>query len=395
MNNRAIILGIIAAVALSGSAAILFPTPSPDGYAQKAREAVKVQETKETIVVINEEKPQGPPVKLKFVEDLAITQEAWTPGELGVDDDGNVYVIDGTEWALKKFNSCGVEVSRKPFRKGQGPGEFQMIDAHYSADGLFYLYDAPQRRLTILDKSYEIRDIQKTNFWGIVFRMDSRRNIIALDVRFLPATTDRQRLVLTKHAPTGEILFEMGEYLWGLTYDGAKRKYQTDLFRPQIKYKIDSHDNIYYAISDKYEINVVSPEGKLVRKIAKKGSSRKVTQKDVDLKMEFYPLASRARYEFLYSPRMPCLADLFSLENGWILAVTFESDPEADNLAGDVFDDKGIYRGRVQVPRYAAWDDLVVPRRGQAVLKGSCFYAVASDEAEEKYFVKRYKLVWE
>ena len=356
---------------------------------------MKVQETKETVVIINEEKPQGPPVKLKFVEDLSITQEAWMPGELGVDEEGDILVLDGTDWALKKFNSKGIEVSRKPFRKGQGPGEFQMIDAQYDPQGLFFLYDGSQRRLTILDKNYEIRDIQKTNFWGIVFRMDSRRNMVALDVRFLPATTDRQRLVLTKHAPTGEILFEMREYLWGMTYDRTKGKYQVDLFRPQLKYKIDSRDNIYYAMSDTYEFQVVSPEGKVVRKIVKKGSSRKVTQKDIDVKMALYPASLRAQYEFEFSTHMPRLADLFPLENGWILAVTFESDPGAKSLVGDLFDDKGIYRGSVQVPSYADWDGLLVPRKGQAVLKGNHFYTVESDEAEEKYFVKRYRMIWE
>jgi hypothetical protein len=374
--------------------AVLIIAGTLGAHGPKGQAASKVRETKDTAVVTNEDKTQGPPLFLRFEDDLSISQEAWTPWDLFVDDEDNIFVFAGREWILKKFDSRGAEVSSKPFRKGQRPGEFQMIDADFTAAGLLTVYDGPQRRLTILNKNYEVLKIQKMGFWGLVFELDSKRNMVFLDIRFLPTTRDQNRLVLTKHAPSGEILFEMAEYLWGPIFDRLKGKYKDELFRPQLKYAIDSRDNIYYAMSDKYEIHVVSPEGNLIKKIIKKGASRKVTQKDIDQKMAFYPPSSRARYEIVVPEHMPRIAGLFILENGYLLVITFESALEAKSLVGDVFDEKGIYRARVEVPVYAGWDDLVQPRKGWARSKNNRFYTIESDEAGENYFIKRYKMIW-
>ena len=372
----------------------VFGLLSAGGF-QKAKSPQKIEDPKNLAVCVNTDMPQGPPISLEFKEDLVITREAWTPWDVQVDAAGNIFVFAGPDRTLRKFDPQGKEIASWPLKKGQGPGEFQLIDAHVLSDGSLYIYDGSQRRLTVLNPKGEVQEIRKMDFWGMLFGMDSRRNIYVLDVRFLVGTRDRQRLVFAKHAPSGELLAEMAEYLWGLTYEPATRKYLAKLFPPQMKYAVDTRDVVYYALSDAYEIRVLSPEGTLVRKIVKKSPARKTTQKDIDKKLSLYSEGSRANfYDFDIPDSMPAIAALFPLENAGLLAVTFESPADAKSLFGDVFDADGVFRGRVQVPVFDGWDGLMAPSLPRAACRGNYFYAIVTDEAEETYFVKRYKIIW-
>jgi len=51
-------------------------------------------------------------------------------------------------------------------------------------------------------------------------------------------------------------------------------------FRPQIIYTLANNDFIYFGYPDKYEINIYSPEGNLVRKITKDYKPIQVDKKD-------------------------------------------------------------------------------------------------------------------
>jgi hypothetical protein len=376
-------------------AGIVLPAMALAAAGQASKKPVKIEDPKDLPVVINTDKPQGSPVSLEFKEDLVLTGDDWTPSNVQVDGSGNIYVFTGADRKVRKFDPKGVEIAGWPLKKGQGPGEFQMIDAHIFPDGTCAVYDAPLRRLTTLNAKGEVQSIRKMDFWGMVATMDSRRNIYDLDVRFLAGTRDRQRLVLAKHAPSGELIAEMRDYLWGLTYLPAKRKYLTKLFPPQMKYAVDESDVVYFALSDAYEIRVLSPEGTLVRKIVKKTPARKATQRDIDKKLSLYSESSRTSfYDFDISDSMPSIAALFPLENAGLLVVTFESPPEAKYLLGDIFDGDGAFRGRVQIPLYAGWDGLMAPASPWALCRGDCFYAIVADETEETHFVKRYKMIW-
>ena len=91
---------------------------------------------------------------------------------------------------------------------------------------------------------------------------------------------------------------------------------------------------------------------------------------------------------------MPYIADLFIFENDFLLVITFESMEEDRFLIGDVFDGEGIYRARVHVPKYDRWNFLLAPSKGKAVYKNGYFYSIESDESEENFWVKRYKVAF-
>ena len=357
------------------------------GNSQKQRDLRKIKESEAINIIVNEKNPQGPPLSIWFEQDLSISEKSWIPQDLLIDEEENIYTFsDG----LKKFNRQGVGVKSIKIPTGQGPGEFQKIDPCFSRDGLLYIFDPPQRRLTIMNKDLEIQRIQKLDYAGMIFQADSKGNMYFLNLEFIPKTTDRQRLVLTKFSPSGIPKYRMHEYEWGMFRD-SKGIYHHAIYPPQLKYKIDLEDNTWYAMSDKYEVNIVNPEGVLIRRILKKGLTRKITQKEIT---KYKPKSPAPRLVFDMPEYMPSIADLFVLDNHFLLVVTFENDDDELTLGGDLFDDRGIYRARVQIPKYSNWNDLVQPKKSNAVYRNGHFYTIESDQDEEHFFLKRYKIIW-
>ena len=231
-------------------------------------------------------------------------------------------------------------------------------------------------------------------FWGGLFRLDSEGNMYFLVMKFLANTRDRQRLILTKCSPSGTPLHEIMEYQWGVYRDNVSGVYHHDVYPAQLKYKIDSQDNIYCALSDNYEINVVSPEGEIIRKITKTGSSRKITQNEI---LKYKPKSRSNRVIWDVPEHMPYIANLFILDNDYLLVITFENDDDEPNLSGDIFNEKGVYIAKVQVPKYYGWYYLREPfsNKNNAVYKNNHFYSIEADEYGEYFYVKRYKMIWE
>ena len=348
----------------------------------------KVSDAEDLIIVENEVEPDTPLIQMHFVEDLSLTNESWWPKIILVNAEGEIFVFSEKERRLDRFDSQGTATFIKNFPNGQAPGEFKGFDPYFSVDNRLFIVDASQRRLTIYDAKFELQNISKLSLWGDIFRLDSKGNMYFLQITFLPDTTDRQKLVLTKCSSDGIPLHELHDYEWGQHRD-SNGIYHSDAYRTQLKYKIHNN-NIYYITSEKYEINVISPDGKKIRKITKKGTSRKLTPSEIE---SFKPKKPNPRSVTDIPSNMPYIANLFLLENDFLLVITFESKEEDAFLIGDLFDAEGIYRARVKVPKYYRWNFLLAPSKGQAIFKNGYFYTIESDESEEYFWVKRYKMV--
>lgn len=363
---------------------------------QKAKDTQKSDEAAELQVVVNEDNPQNPGLSLKFEEELSLTKEGWWPSKVLVDDEGNIYVSQVKENLIYKFDYQGNEILKKEFPKGQGPGEFVSMAPRLSSDGRFFIYDRRQLRLTIMNNNYEIQNTLKFNEYRWIFHLDSEANMYFWVVKFLPRTKDANRVVLTKFSLSGEIIHEVFEYIWSIyAVDGKRIEHKHPLYKPYGMYKLDSRNNVFLAMSCNYEINVVSPEGKKIQKIVKKGQSRKMTDKDIEKAMSYFPFASKPGNQIIIPEFMPYIADFFIMGNSYILVITFKNDFDKRTLAGDLFDEDGIFQARVEVPKYYRWFDLMGPGNSNALVKGNHFYTIEADETEENFYIRRYKMVWE
>ncbi len=92
---------------------------------------------------------------------------------------------------------------------------------------------------------------------------------------------------------------------------------------------------------------------------------------------------------------MPYIADFFILENEFLLVVTFEGKYNSDSLIGDLFDKDGIYLCKVNVPRFYQLDFLFFAIKNQALYKKGNYYVIQTDEFEENFHVKRYRIEWD
>jgi len=367
---------------------------------QKGKEEKEAVDVK---VITNEGRPQNPSLSLIFVEDLSIKKEGWWPAEIEVDDEENIYVFGEAEMFIYKFDSQGNEILKKVFPKGEGPGDFYFMDPYFSSDGRLYLFDKLNRRLTILNKNCEILETLKIEESRYLFQLDSKGNMYFFVNKYLPEaseTVDRAyKKVLTKFSPSGKILDELFEFdspsRQGI--DREKKIFYWPLYFTCGMYKLDSDDNVYYAMSDKYEINLVSPQGKLFKRIIKKGQSRKVTKRDIEIVTPPEDKTISYKFEYIAPEHVPYIADFFILDNKYILVITHENDYDKNTLAGDLYDEKGIFQNRVEVPKYYEWYMYTsfYGIKKKALYKKNHLYTIETDESEENLYVKRYKMIWE
>ena len=348
-----------------------------------------VPKASDFVEATNEEHPQPPLLGVKFVLDLTLKQEGWAPHALLVDKEGAIHVFSGKDNTMTRFDANGRETLRKDFKSGQGPGEFGFFDPWFANDGRLLVLDGRQRRLTAFDKDFKLLGISRVDLWGDLFRLDSVSNMYLMVMKFLPNTRDRQLLVLTKCSPDGKPACEIHEYEWGLHRDG-RGIFHGDAYRSQVKFQLDARDHLWYIATDRYEINVVSPEGKLARRIIKKSDPRKITDAEI---AGFRPKDPQSRIVNDIPERVPPVADIFLLEQDYVLVITFESLGDDRELVGDVFDGQGIFRARARVPKYDGWNFLLAPSKPMALARGGFFYTVDTPEDGDETLVKRYRII--
>ena len=168
------------------------------------------------------------------------------------------------------------------------------------------------------------------------------------------------------------------------------------LYPPYGIAKLDVEDFLYYSISDKYEMNIASPEGKLIRKIVGLTKPRPTTAEDSERKIANFEKAL-ARFgnklEFIIPDRMPAIADFFPFENKYVLVITYENPILSPTLKGHLFDQEGNFVSDIKVPKYSRWGDWGGLFKKGAIYKNSYFYTIEYDE-DDNFMVKRYKVVW-
>lgn len=342
---------------------------------------------------------------LKFTEDLRIYRDSWYPSGLEIDDEGRIYIFEVSYAKIYIYDKHGNEVGQKEFQQGQGPGDINFMDPTFSSDRNLYIFDKLNQRLTIFNKEWKILDTRglgkehKKTFWFL--RLDSRNRIYSWihKQNFIKGKYSPKH-ALIKLSPSGKFLGEIleyrdleGEYFFQPFQE--KNIQYIYLYPPFGTFKLDVEDFVYYAVSDKYEINVISPQGEFVRKIIKATKTRKITEKDTSRKISNFKktLSRYGRVEFFIPECMPAIADFFVFENKYILVVTYENPLHSLILKGDLFDNEGNFLSNVDVPRYHNWSHWGILFKNGAIYKNNHFYTIEYKD-DDSLIVKRYKVNW-
>ncbi|MGD8535517.1 MAG: 6-bladed beta-propeller, partial [Candidatus Aminicenantes bacterium] len=289
--------------------------------------------------------------------------------------------------------------------KGQGPGEFGSLSlVRFDKDNNLYTIDATNNRISFFDKDGKyLRQIRMTERFSNPF-INSKGFIIAnklilseegniqkqIQLHGLFDDKFNQVVELFKvetefPLPMGMDASSMGEYI--------AKVFSIMAFRPQAITTLAKNDFIYLGYPDKYEINVYSPDGQLVKKIAREYDPIPVSEKD---KENFVQIASqnlpslftedirdKAFKNIKYPKYKPAYQVFTLMENGWLAVIVDSVEDEYTLL--DLFDQEGKFIAHFKTP---------IPAEG--MLAGLLFFnngKAYSVVTEDDYkFVKRYSI---
>ncbi len=350
------------------------------GSGLDSRQKVDISTEDNVIVVHNPRSPApqpGGPSKLSLTQDLVIGKgPAGGPDvfaelrSVGVDGRENIWTLDWEDIKVRVFDKTGKLISTFG-QKGQGPREWQ----------------SPSRMIVLPEGTGVILDLNKLTFYSLDgtclkelstakarmsrFRIDSRGTIYGDQMGF----GETLKLKLVKHDPTLKPLATLAE---------IDEPFKVGAVSPipiLLYCHVTEDDRLVWMSNDKYEFHVMSPEGKLLRKIIKDYDPVKVTKADKDRLLEDSPAAMKAM--LVFPDAFPPVNYFVGDPEGRLYVQTYETD-DRGWLVYDVFDAEGRCVARFSLPR----EEMAFSVRKDKL------YALITEDEEGIPLVKRYAMTW-
>ena len=348
---------------------------------QKTEWQGTIEEVDGITVVKNPKEPMYGEEVFSLEEELSIGEVAGTEeymfsriDDIAVDDEENIYILDSKQTHIKTFNRDG-EYLKSIGRKGQGPGELQYpVNLTISPMNEILVNDYA-RCLSIfsIDGNF-LRAVSLTTMRMISKpKADSRGNIVASYMVF----GEEALLVLKKFNSDLEEMYAI------FSTEVLKYPYLNPYY-PHCYWEITKDDNIIWGFPTKYELQVLSPEGNLIKRIVKDYKPVKITNEEketlINEKMGGYeniPPEVKIQWDEFHNAFIYLTVDDF----GRIFVRTFEKVIEGNDYYYDVFNSEGKYIAKIPLKAR--------PR----VWKRNQLYTIEEDE-EGYQVVKRYKVNW-
>jgi len=296
------------------------------------------------------------------------------PKDLAVDPEGNVYVLDSLDRAVKKYDQAGRFVWSIG-RTGQGPGEFQGIpyglSYHPLAKSLMVMDPAGRLSWFLPDGGF-IRSVKLSQ--GIVFSAlcDSAGKIYLRK----DAQDGTHRLIVLDAEGRG-VLSEIMK---------IPQKSGGNPFGPYGSWTIDAMDSLIYGFGEPYELQVFDSGGRLIRKIVKLYDPVRIPKFMLD-KYRATDVPPGLTLPRVTRTHMPAFGNFFVDDRGRLFVHTWDGTSEGREELYDIFDADGRFFGRVSL-------NLRFYRDGHVcVLRKDKLYALEEGE-EEVGIVRRYSVRW-
>jgi hypothetical protein len=343
-------------------------------------EEVKPENVDDIQVVHNPKDPvpsRGTASRLTLKEELSLGEAAGREEtmfsqirDIDVDDQNRIYILDSKACQIKVFDKSG-EYLRTIGKQGQGPEEFSRpFGMSLIGKDLIAVEDMGTRMIKFFDlnghyvKSLitaKMRMFARATFssqgyiLGIVPTMDPDNPFYEL-IKF-DSNLNRVKALRTCPLPSPRGL---------------------DPFLPIFYFQVDRNDNIVYGFPKNYEIEILSPEGELLKKIVKDYDPVEITAQEKEEERKSHPPEIRLIFPQHYPPFRLFMCD----DEGRIIVQARERKDGRLGYIYDVFDEQGHY-----IVKFNIDATPMLWRRGK-------MYAVA--ESEEGFqSIKRYKVSWE
>lgn len=247
--------------------------------------------------------------------------------DIKADDDGNIYVVDGTAHSIKLFDKDG-NYLKGIGRKGQGPGEFVApIEMAVLEDKIVVCSFS---RMSYFTLEGNFINYKKAMF-GRTVCFDSKGNVIAQQ----PGPPEKEffKLFLRKFNPEGKLIHKISESIEKPRSPNEKR----NAFPRLTLYTVRKDDAVVWTVTDKYELNVVDEKGKVFLKIKKEFNPVELTE---EIKQRVIAYRGGTEDQYSFPKVLPPIRYICADDNNRIFVCTYESQAE-DKYFYDIFDKNG------------------------------------------------------
>lgn len=310
-------------------------------------------------IVHNPAKPKYEDRLLAMEADLSIGQDSGKPeylfsqiGDLAVDGRGNIYAIDSREAAVRVFDRDGGYV-RTIGRQGQGPGETQYpVFIQITAQGELAVYDYSAAHMLFYSLDGVHLRQKRTSRIVYPIGLDPEGRLIAQQI-LAPPPKGGKVILLFDHDYGSELEIAREEMGQGRVFD---------IGRPSCYGALAPNDTVLWGDSKEYVLYVLSPDGRLIRKIIKESRHQPITDREKDEYRAKYADALKYGMQISFRDRFPAFSGLFFDDEARVFVRTYErTGGSGDSFYYDVFDREGVYESRVAVPvtldRNSVWKD--------------------------------------
>ncbi len=346
---------------------------------------VKIETENGVTVVYNPKTPislPGVPSTIILKEDLIIGEETekedyWFSflNSLAVDDSGNIYTIDPKEIKIRVFDSKG-KLLRTFGRRGQGPGEFSGPGGiKVMPDGVLVVSDVLSRRITYFNlKGKFLKTVSVNTLPQGSIRIDSRGFVY----HYKMDRGDKRIYELIKYDP------DLNPIMKFHSFEKTRKQRVRNPFPERYHFDISKDDNLIWILSSTYDIHVVDPNGKTVKRILRDYEPVKITDSEKEqIKKEesstFAPLQIKLEFPECY----PVVSRLLVDNHDRIYTKTSEKDGKGC-ICYDVFDPMGRYISRFSLPE----------NEQVAAIKNNKLYCIIRENEEGMPVVKIYSIGW-
>jgi len=335
-------------------------------------------------VVHNPQEPvavDGQLAKITLEEELSIGEseggeeymfsDIRSVGSLAVDELGRIFIADYRAAHVKVFDAAGVYL-KTIGKEGQGPEEFSRPSrVSITSQNLLAVEDLGNRAIKFFDldghyihafSTASIRMYSRTTFskqgyiLGIATDIDPQNPVY--EIRKFDSDFVLQKIIRTCPTPP--------------------RSGELNPFHPVFYFQIDREDNIVYGFPETYEIEILSPEGEVLKRIIKDYTPVEITEEEKVKEREGIPAGIKVIFIKHYPPWRLFTVD----DDGRIIVQARERSGGQLRYVYEVFDPQGRFRAKF----YLDAEPLF--------WKKDKMYARAEDD-DGFQSLKRYRVIWE
>ncbi len=344
-------------------------------------------------VVKNPAEPLYGELYLELEEDLSIgsvddeNTMFYRIGDIAVDSQNNIYVLDGGNHRVQKFDKDGNYIQTIG-RKGQGPGE---LDTPYgmflSFENIIYVHDGMKIKAFTKNGSF----VQETTLESFThdIAVDLNRNIWGIGR--LPSEEGRTRSIikLSKNGKLEKIIADFPPPKVAVRSEGGRGVmfFIGHEYVPQLSFIAIDEKTLLYAHSSSYRLHLIDENGESEMLITTDIPRSSISQKEKD---EIYKKNSDyekkwpedvVRDAIQFPPHRPFFNKILADNRGRIYVGRVKSVLEkSDTFEFDIFNRDGYYLYRVDAP--------VSPE----LIKNGFLYRIHSEVSTGGIVIERFKI---